>query len=139
MQSKRMRPSVIVTANRSKRMFPLALAAPIAITAPCSIGKALTTGGADIYTVPVGFSATIRSIFICNVAGAVKTVTMDWYDGATSFNILSTKTVSANSYLNLTDIDLSLAKDNKITGLAEANSSIEVIISVNEYFTPHDA
>ena len=110
------------------------------ITAPMlrSIGKALTTSGADIYTVPTGFSATIRSIFICNIAGADKTVTMDWYDGATSFNILSTKTVSANSYLNLTDINLALGTGNKITGLAESNTSIEVIISVNEYFTPHD-
>ena len=112
---------------------------PISAAKLRSIGKALTTGGADIYSVPTGFSATIRSIFICNIAGADKTVTMDWYDGATSFNILSTKTVSANSYLNLTDIDLSLAKGNKITGLAEANSSIEVIVSVNEYYTPHDA
>jgi len=112
---------------------------PVAAPKLRSIGKALTTSVLDIYVVPVGFSSTIRSIFICNIAGADKTVTMDWYDGSTSFNILSTKTVSANSYLNLTDIDLSLAKGNKITGLAESNTSIEVIVSVNEYYTPHDA
>ena len=104
-----------------------------------SVGKALTTSVADIYSVPTGFSAVVRSIFICNIAGADKTVTLDWYDGSTSFNILSTKTISANSYLNLTDINLSLAKGTKLTGLAESNSSIEVIVSVNEYYTPHDA
>ena len=104
-----------------------------------SIGKQLTTSVDDIYTVPTGFSSNVRAIFICNIAGADKTVTMDWYDGSSSFNILSTKTVSANSYLNLTDLDLSLEKSNKITGLAESNSSIEVIVSVNEYYTPHNA
>ena len=111
------------------------------ITAPKlrSVGKQLTTSGADIYAVPVGFSSAVRSVFICNITGTDRHVTLDWYDGASSFNILGEKVVSANNYLNLTDIDLALSKGNKITGLAEANSAIEVIVSVNEYYTPHDA
>ena len=54
------------------------------ITAPKlrSVGKQLTTSGADIYAVPVGFSSTIRSIFICNITGTDRHVTLDWYDGA---------------------------------------------------------
>jgi hypothetical protein len=96
----------------------------------------LTTSNQDIYTVPARFTADVNSIYINNASSSAVTFSLDWYEAATTtFHTLAeTVELPANSLLQITDYPLFLVKDDKIRGLASANSAVHVSISIEEFF-----
>ena len=103
-----------------------------------TLGKVLTTSNADLYTVPTNYHSEILSIFISNENGSARTVSMDWYDLAstTYFTMLEAVSVAANSYTRIVDSPLFLVSGDKIRGLASAGTSVTVTLHVKEEFVP---
>jgi hypothetical protein len=96
----------------------------------------LTTLNQDIYTVPSRFSADVNSIYINNASGSTVTFSLDWYEAATTtyHTLAETVELPPNSLLQITDYPLYLIRDDKIRGLASANSAVNISISLEEYY-----
>ena len=103
-----------------------------------TIGKVLTTSNADIYTVPTNYHSEIKTMFIANENGSARTVSLDWYDLAstTYFTLFETYSVAANSYAYITDSPLFLVGGDKLRGLASAGTSVTITLHVEEEFVP---
>ena len=103
-----------------------------------TLGKVLTTSNADLYTVPTNYHSEILSIFIANENGSARTVSMDWYDLAstTYFTMFEEFSVAANNYIHIVDSPLFLVSGDKIRGLASAGTSVTVTLHVREEFVP---
>jgi hypothetical protein len=101
-----------------------------------TLAAQLTTANADIYTVPARFNADINSIYVNNESSSAVTFSLDWYDAAstTFYTLAETVELPANSLLQITDYPLFLVKNDKIRGLASANSAVNITISVEEYY-----
>lgn len=101
-----------------------------------SVGAALTTSAADIYTVPTGKVAHILGIAVANIDGTNDVdVTVQWTDASNSdtvtrlaFNL----TVAAQDGRSCLVAPLALAAGDKIQALASAASDAEITIS---YYT----
>ncbi len=98
-----------------------------------SITTLLTTSYQDIYVAPARFEADVVTIFITNLTSALAQVTLRMYnaDDATSFVLLSSVAVPANGILQISDT-LYLLVNDKLQGLASANSTFNVTVTVNE-------
>jgi len=98
-----------------------------------SVSKQLTTSTQDIYVAPPRFEADIVTIFISNISSASATITLQIYnaEGATTFVILQSVVIAANSILQISDPFYLLVND-KIQGLASVNSALNVTVTVNE-------
>jgi len=96
----------------------------------------LATSNQDIYTVPGRFSADVNSIYINNASGSTVTFSLDWYEAATTtyHTLAETVELPPNSLLQITDYPLYLIRDDKIRGLASANSAVNISISLEEYY-----
>jgi hypothetical protein len=96
----------------------------------------LTTANQDIYTVPTRFNTGVNSIYINNASGSTVTFSLDWYEAATAtyHTLAETVELPANSLLQITDYPLFLVKNDKIRGLSSANSSVNISISLEEYY-----
>ena len=96
----------------------------------------LTTGNQDIYTVPARFTTDINSIYINNASGSLVTFSLDWYEASTTtfHTFAETVELPANSLLQITDYPLYLIGGDKLRGLASANSSVNISISLEEFF-----
>lgn len=96
----------------------------------------LTTSNQDIYTVPGRFNTDVNSIYINNASGSTVTFSLDWYEAATTtyHTLAETVELPPNSLLQITDYPLYLIRDDKIRGLASANSAVNISISLEEYY-----
>lgn len=96
----------------------------------------LTTANQDIYTVPTRFTTDVNSIYINNASGSTVTFSLDWYEASTTtfYTLAETVELPANSLLQITDYPLYLSGGDKLRGLASANSSANISISLEEFF-----
>ena len=102
-----------------------------------TLGLELGTSNATIYTVPNNWEGTVSSILITNLTSSVRTVSLDWYDSAsTTYHPITKLTqVPPNGVIQITDV-LYLGQGDLIRGLASAAASINVSIRVEEAFSP---
>lgn len=102
-----------------------------------TLGRELGTSNSTIYTVPNNWEGSVTSILITNLTGTVRTVSLDWYDSAstTYYPIVKEAPVPANGIIQITD-PLWLGQGDTIRGLASAAASITVSIRVEELFSP---
>ena len=105
-----------------------------------TLSKELTTANQDIYTVPPSFSGNVTSIIVTNASSSSVTFSLDWYDStATQYHtIAETVKMVPNSIIQITEYSLFLEKNDKIRGLASANSAVTVTVSTEEMFEPRN-
>jgi hypothetical protein len=103
-----------------------------------TVGLELTTSNADIYTVPANYEAEVDSIFISNASSSNVTFSLDWYDSqnTTYYTIAETVELLANSMMQINDDPFWLFKNDKLRGLASANSAVTVIVKLKESYLP---
>ncbi len=101
-----------------------------------TLGKVLTTSSQDIYTVPNSFTSIIDSIIIANVTSNNVTFTLQWYSAtdAVTYSLFFNSVLPANSTIQITD-PLILQAGDKLTGLASANSSVNITLRVEEEYS----
>lgn len=101
-----------------------------------TLAVVLTTSNADVYTVPARFNSDVNSIYINNQASSAVTFSLDWYEASTTtyHTLAETVTLQPNSLLQITDYPLFLSKNDKIRGLSSANNSVNISISLEEYY-----
>lgn len=101
-----------------------------------TLGFELGTSNSTIYTVPNNYEGQITSILITNLTGSARTISLDWYESAstTFYPILEQTQVPANGIIQITD-SLWLNRGDTIRGLASAAASINVSIRVAESFS----
>ena len=101
-----------------------------------TLATVLTTSNADIYTVPARFTSDVNSIYINNASTSAVTFSLDWYEvSTTTYHTLAEAVVlQPNSLLQITDYPLYLIGGDKLRGLASANSSVNISISLEEFF-----
>lgn len=100
------------------------------------IGAALTTSNVDIYTVPARYTSYVTSIIISNQTASSATVSLDWYDYASStyYTLMEQVSIAGNSIIQISDEPLTLQQADKLRALASANSAITITIKVEEEF-----
>ena len=105
-----------------------------------TLSKELTIANQDIYTVPAAFSGDVSSIIISNASSSAVTFSLDWYESSstTYHTIAESVNMSPNSIIQITEYPLMLEKNDKIRGLASANSSVTVTVSTEETFVPRN-
>lgn len=98
-----------------------------------SITTLLTTANQDIYVAPPRFEADVVTILVTNLTSESAQITLKMYNAltATTFDILKSVTIPANGILQISD-PLYLLVNDKLQGLASANSIFNVTITVNE-------
>jgi len=93
----------------------------------------LTTSNQDIYTAPAQFTTDIVSIFITNLSGTTVTFNLDWYDSsATAYNPLADEVELVGGGMIQVTEALQLDPNDKIRGLASANSSVRITVRARE-------
>jgi len=102
-----------------------------------SVGENLTTSAVDVYVVPPNFVADVEMIHVCNKTNSTKTVTVQWYEAATTHthSLLNTTDVPSYNFIQI-DKPLILNAGDKIIGLASANASVDLSIRLQEAYTP---
>jgi hypothetical protein len=102
-----------------------------------TIGLELTTGSADIYVVPNNYEAEVLSIVISNATGSKREFSLEWYNATntTAYVLAEDTDIEANALIQITQ-PLWLRKGDKLSGSADADSSVTVSVLVKEYFIP---
>ena len=101
-----------------------------------------TSGGASatsIYTCPPSHDATIDFLHISNGSTSTQNVTVQWYhaDTNTYHHIVNDKAIAGKDVYNIITADrLHLHAGDKIVVYGETANTIEVIVSVEEYYNP---
>ena len=104
-----------------------------------SVGMNLTAGSANtVYTCPPNHTAKVELMFVCNRGSGNKTVSIQWHDTSSSgaYYIVGGYVVSAYSYLMLSGAYLALNAGDHIVVTPEAGSTMDVTVSVEEYYDP---
>ena len=93
----------------------------------------LTTSNQDIYTAPAQYTADIVSIFITNLSGTTVTFNLDWYDSSatTYYPMADEVEIVGGGMIQVTEA-IQLDPNDKIRGLASANSSVQVTVRAHE-------
>ena len=92
-----------------------------------------------VYTCPPNFTAIIRDVFLTNVDGsAAVDATLKYTDTSASatFSLLSTTSISADSYLRFNDAFVVLESGDILKAQAGAANDLEVTIFVEEFHRP---
>jgi len=111
-------------------------------TATAALTVTATAGGASadtLYTVPPFHDATIDFLHISNGATAVQNITVQWYhaDTNTYHHIINDKSITGKDVYNIITSDrLHLHAGDKISAFNGASASLEMFISVREYYNP---
>jgi hypothetical protein len=92
----------------------------------------LTTGGATIYTAPVGYSAIILMAQISNVTTDTVNATFSVFDGVTTTELIKDFGIPGNDAASATTGKLVLETGTSIVASASANSSLKLVLSVLE-------
>lgn len=104
-----------------------------------SIGTNLVAGTATrIYTCPPNYTAQMSLLFIANAASGNKTVTIKWHDTSANqdYFIVGGYVISAYGFLQVSDGKLVLNANDYLMVTAEAGSTMDATITVEEYFDP---
>ena len=100
------------------------------------------TGGANanlIYTCPAFHDATIDFLHVSNGGSSVGHVTIQWYhaDTNTYHHLLNDKSVAGKDVYNVIGADrIHLHAGDKILAFNGASSSLEIFISVRQFYNP---
>ena len=92
-----------------------------------------------VYTVPTNFTSIIKEIYLTNVDGsAAVDATLKYTDTSASatFSLLSTTSISADSYLRLENAYIVLETGDILKAQAGAANDLEVTIFVEEFHRP---
>ena len=92
-----------------------------------------------VYTCPPNFTAIIRDVFLTNVDGsAAVDATLKYTDTSASatFSLLSTTSISADSYLRLENAYIVLETGDILKAQAGAANDLEVTVFVEEFHRP---
>lgn len=101
-----------------------------------------TTGGANanlIYTCPAFHDATVDFLHVSNGSTSTQNVTLQWYhaDTNTYHHLLNDKSVAGKDVYNVIGSDrIHLHAGDKILAFDGASSSLEVFISVRQFYNP---
>jgi hypothetical protein len=102
-----------------------------------------TAGGASanvIYTCPPRHDATIDFLHVSNGATAVQNITLQWYhaDTNTYHHIVNDKAIAGKDVYNIITSDrIHLHAGDSISAFDGASVSLEVFISVREFYNPN--
>jgi hypothetical protein len=102
-----------------------------------SIGTVCTAGVANVvYTCPANYVAKLTLMFISNHGGNNKLVSLQWFDASAdqSYYIIGGTTLSATGYIKLDGSYLVLNPGDTFTVTPEAGSSMDVTVTVEEYY-----
>ena len=107
-------------------------------------GKRVTSTTADasadvIYTVPSNHSAIIKFLHLSNGTSSSKKVYLQFYhtDDASYHHIINGLSLAGHSvHDTISGNELSLHQGDKIVAYAEAGTTLDVTISVQEYYDP---
>lgn len=117
------------------------MAAPNIVNVTAIYGKsaaaALTTVSADVVTNSAGSGKVfkVNTILSANVNGTSNgDVTVGFYDAsaATTYYLAYTVTVPADASIDILGKSMYLEEGDKITGLASANSTLQLVVSWEE-------
>jgi hypothetical protein len=101
-----------------------------------------TAGGASadvIYTCPPFHDATIDFLHVSNGSTAVQNITLQWYhaDTNTYHHIVNDKSVAGKDVYNIITSDrIHLHAGDSISAFDGASGSLEVFISVRQFYNP---
>jgi hypothetical protein len=104
-----------------------------------SIGTICTSGVANVvYTCPDNHVAKMVLMFVSNHGGNNKLVTIQWYDASTNqtYYIVGGATLGATEYIKLDGSYLVLNPGDTFIVTPEATSSMDVTVTVEEYYDP---
>jgi hypothetical protein len=91
-----------------------------------------------VYQCPTNFTAQVVLLLVSNKGSGNKTVTIDWTDSQSghTFSIVAGYTISAYNFLRFDQSYLVLNAGDSITITSEAGSTMDVTITVEEFFDP---
>jgi hypothetical protein len=98
-----------------------------------------STNLTTVYTCPTNFTATIREVFVTNVDGSsAADITLKYTDTSASatFDLVSTKSVAADSYLRLENANIILEAGDIFKAQASAADDLTVSLFIAEQITP---
>jgi hypothetical protein len=98
-----------------------------------------STGLTSVYTCPVIFSAHIKEIWVTNIDGSnAADITLKWTDTSASatFDLISTTSVAADSYLRINDANIFLEAGDVFKAQASAANDLTVSIFIEEQIKP---
>ena len=98
-----------------------------------------TTNLTTVYTCPAGFSSTIREMWVANIDGSsAADITLKYTDTSASatFDLVSTKSVAADSYLRLENANIVLEAGDIFKAQASAADDLTVSLFIEEQITP---
>jgi hypothetical protein len=102
-----------------------------------SVGKQLTAGVANtVYTCPDNFIAKMVLLFASNRGSGNKTVSIQWHDYSAGANyyIVGGYVISAYGFLKLDGSYLVLNPGDTLVITPEAASTIDAVVTVEEYY-----
>ena len=88
-----------------------------------------------VYTVPTGYYATMKLLYIHNTGGSTKHITAQWYDASlnTTLDILTQLNLTTKEYLQLNgNAYIVMEEGDKLKVTTEAGSTFTVIASFDE-------
>lgn len=97
-----------------------------------TVASVLTTSSTTLYTAPTGYTAIILMAQISNVTSTTKNVTFSHFAGSTTTELLKDFSVPGNDAVSATTGKLVLEEGQSIRALADANSSLKVVLSILE-------
>jgi len=110
-------------------------------TTGATIASTSADGSATVvYTTPANYSGAIRYLHISNNNSAAKKVSVQYYDAAsTNYHFIAKDlSMSANSVTNLVNNSFFFTNSgDKIVAFGETTNTMEVLVSVEEFFDPH--
>ena len=110
-----------------------------------TVGATISSTSADgsatvVYTTPSSYKGAVRYLHVSNNNSATKKVSVQYYNAAstTYHYIAKDLSMSANSVTNLAnDGALFTHEGDKIVAFGETANTIEVLVSVEEFFDPN--
>tara|TARA_R100000963_G_C4563374_1_gene51301 strand:- start:45 stop:386 length:342 start_codon:yes stop_codon:yes gene_type:complete len=103
-------------------------------------GSALSnTSLTTVYTCPANFSASIKEVWVANIDGtSAADITLKWTDASASatFDIVSTSSVAADSYLRISDANIFLEAGDIFKAQASAANDLTVSLFIEEQIKP---
>ena len=112
-------------------------------TDTAAITVTATAGGASanvVYTCPPRHDATIDFLHVSNGATAVHNITLQWYhaDTNTYHHLINDKSIPGKDVYNVITSDrIHLHAGDSISAFDGASASLEVFISVREFYNPN--
>ena len=92
-----------------------------------------------VYTCPTNFTARIKEVFVANIDGSsAADITLKYTDTSASatFDLVSTKSVAADSYLRLENANIILEAGDIFKAQASAADDLTVSLFIEEQITP---